>query len=398
MRRAILWLAVAMVAALLLIHFTQRQLSTLWPALGVHPEVADTLRGSMEDLKALSRLDSSNGAEYRRRFDEVQALHNRLEILRMGQEEIARTQERILFAAVALALLVIGTTYLIGRRREIERLGRIESFLGRLSAGEANLRVGERGSDTIAKVAAMIERTSEVLAAQRQRLRYLENLSTWQEAARRHAHEIRTPLTAAQLEVDRLAREIEQRHPDSGPMIRERRESIRTELDRLSGFTKGFTSFASIASPKLVPVDLMEFLGEFRETYGEAWPMKIVVESAPPCVVTADRSLTRQVLVNLCSNSALAGSSTLRFSVVPEDGASAKLFVADDGKGVAEEVRERLFQPYTTTRRVGDGMGLGLAISKKVMLDQGGDLELTSSSPKGTTFLLTFAEGESTCS
>lgn len=397
MKRALIGLAIALVAALVLVHFVQRQLSTLAPALGVHPQVSSALRGSMDDLKALSRLDPSNETEYRKRFDQVQSLHNRLEILRMGQEEIARTQERILFAAVALALLVIGTTYLIGRRREIERLGRIESFLGRLSAGEANLRVGERGSDTIAKVAAMIERTSEVLAAQRQRLRYLENLSTWQEAARRHAHEIRTPLTAAQLEIDRLAREIEQRHPDMAPIIRERRESIRAELDRLSGFTKGFTSFASIAPPKLAPVDLMEFLGEFRETYGEAWPMKIVLDSAQPCVVAADRSLTRQVLVNLCSNSALAGSSTLCFSVVP-DGASAKLFAADDGKGIAEEVRARLFQPYTTTRRVGDGMGLGLAISKKVMLDQCGDLELTSSSPKGTTFVLTFAEGESTCS
>jgi two-component system, NtrC family, nitrogen regulation sensor histidine kinase NtrY len=396
-RRALIGLAIALAAALVLVHFVQRELSTLSPALGVHPQVSSALRGSMDDLKALSRLDPSNEAEYRSRFDQVQALHNRLEILRMGQEEIARTQERILFSAVALALLVIGATYLIGRRREIERLGRIESFLGRLSAGEPNLRVGERGSDTIAKVAAMIERTSEVLAAQRQRLRYLENLSTWQEAARRHAHEIRTPLTAAQLEIDRLAREIEQRHPDEAPMIRERRESIRAELDRLSGFTKGFTSFASIAPAKLVPIDLMEFLGEFCETYGEAWPMRIALDSAQPRVVTADRSLTRQVLVNLCSNSALAGSSTLRFSVVPS-GDSAKLFAADDGKGVPEEVRERLFQPYTTTRRVGDGMGLGLAISKKIMLDQGGDLVLTSSSPKGTTFLLTFAEGGSKCS
>lgn len=397
MKRALIGLAIALAAALVLVHFVQRQLSTLSPALGVHPQVSLALRGSMDDLKTLSRHDPSNEAEYRSRFDQVQSLHNRLEILRMGQEEIARTQERILFAAIALALFAIGTTYLIGRRREIERLDRIESFLGRLSAGEANLRVGERGSDTIAKVAGMIERTSEVLAAQRQRLRYLENLSTWQEAARRHAHEIRTPLTAAQLEIDRLAREIEQRHPDDAPMIRERRESIRAELDRLSGFTKGFTSFASIAPPKLAPVDLMEFLVEFRETYGEAWPMKIALENVPSCVVTADRSLTRQVLVNLCSNSALAGSSTLRLSVV-SDGPSVKLLAADDGKGVAEEVRERLFQPYTTTRRVGDGMGLGLAISKKVMLDQGGDLELTSSSQKGTTFVLTFMEEESTCS
>jgi len=60
--------------------------------------------------------------------------------------------------------------------------------------------------------------------------------------------------------------------------------------------------------------------------------------------------------------------------------------VADDGPGIEEEVRSRLFEPYTTTRSIGDGMGLGLAISKKIMLDHGGDLELEDSSPEGTAF------------
>ena len=65
------------------------------------------------------------------------------------------------------------------------------------------------------------------------------------------------------------------------------------------------------------------------------------------------------------------------------------LDVADNGPGIPPEIRPRVFEPYVTTRRVGEGMGLGLAISKKILLDHGGDLEVLASSPAGTTFRLT---------
>ena len=394
MRRTILWVALALVASLVVLHLAQRQLSTLWPALGVHPEISAALRRSMEDQKALSTLDPTRAAEYRRRFEATRALHNRLEILRLGQEEIARTQERILFAVVAVTLFIVGASYLLGRRREMERLRRIEESLRRLSSGEANLRLGERGRDALAKVAAMIERSSEVMGAQRDRLRSLENLATWQEAARRHAHEIRTPLTAARLEVDRLSEDIQQRHPQERTWLQERREIIRRELERLGAFTKSFTSFASIAKPAPVATDLPQFIREFCETYRSAWRMRLAVDGlSASCIVQADRSLTRQVLVNLCSNSSLAGSETVVFSMTSGDG-TAFLQVADDGNGIDPAVRAKIFEPYTTTRPIGEGMGLGLAISKKIMLDQNGDLELVSTSDEGTRFRLTFPRSE----
>jgi signal transduction histidine kinase len=398
MRRTMGWLALALVAALLIVHLAQRQLSALWPALGVHPEVSSALRASMEDQKRLARLDPERAAEYRAHFDAVRALHNRLEILRMGQEEIARAQERILFVVVASTFLLIGATYLLRRRREIGRLETIEAFLGRLSSGESSLRVGERGRDAIAKIAAMIERTSDVIGAQRARLRTLENLSTWQEAARRHAHEIRTPLTAAQLELDRLTGEMEARHPETGAWVRERRERIGRELERLSGFTKSFTSFAAIGRPQPAATELGAFVREFCETYRAAWPLALSLDGLPSsCMVEADRALTRQVLVNLCANSALANSRAVTFSIA-SGGGHATLLVSDDGEGIPTSIRPRLFDPYTTTRRVGEGMGLGLAIAKKIMLDQNGDLELVSSSPAGTRFRLTLPCAEGRCS
>jgi two-component system C4-dicarboxylate transport sensor histidine kinase DctB len=102
--------------------------------------------------------------------------------------------------------------------------------------------------------------------------------------------------------------------------------------------------------------------------------------------------MLRQVLVNLCSNSARAGADAMRFTIV-RNGPRVMLDARDTGSGIPESLRARVFDPYVTTRRIGEGMGLGLSISRKVMLDHGGDLLLLATSNAGTTFRVIFGEG-----
>lgn len=390
MRRTLVSIALAVATALATVHIAQRQLAEVSAALAIRPEITTELRESMDDQRRLAQLDTENAAAYRSRFDRLRALHNRVTILGLGQEEIIRTQERILFAVIAATLIIIAISYFLRRRREVARLQRIGGFVERLSAGETHLRVGERGRDAIARIARMIERTSDAIGADRQRLRYLENLSTWQEAARRHAHEIRTPLTAAQLELDRLSSELATRWPDAAESIGAHRTSIREELERLRQFTRSFMSFAAIGPPRLVRTNLVDLLDEFRRTFAAAWPMELRLEpAASGCIVAADPGLLRQVVVNLCNNSAIASPNGVVTFAVHHDGRNARIDVTDDGAGIPESMKPRMFQPYATTRRPGEGMGLGLAISKKIMLDQNGDLELTATSPSGTTFSIT---------
>jgi len=175
---------------------------------------------------------------------------------------------------------------------------------------------------------------------------------------------------------------------------------------------------------------------EFAATFGNAWPNLVLVAAAAPAVpgpgpplpaaappaahrgpprLSFDRDLLRQVLVNLCDNSsqALAAANdgaaargTVTFTLAldgrPGRGGAAvrqasasspvaalvALEVADDGPGIPAAVLPRLFEPYATTRRVGEGMGLGLAISRKILLDHGGDLELARTSAAGSVFRL----------
>jgi nitrogen fixation/metabolism regulation signal transduction histidine kinase len=239
----------------------------------------------------------------------------------------------------------------------------------------------------------MIERTSRIMARDRRRLATLNNLSAWQEAARRHAHEMRTPLTGARLEIEKmrdLARGDTESNADA---LEDAAVGALEELDRLGEFTHRFTTFARLPRPKLTPVDLASALRRFVDSYATAWPnLRITLDAQPGHDVLMDEDMLRQVLSNLCDNSSRAlgterGTVTLKV-IRGRDGVF--LDVVDDGPGVDGAVRDRLFEPYTTTRTIGNGMGLGLAISKKILLEHGGDLDLAATSQGGTTMRLTF--------
>jgi signal transduction histidine kinase len=171
------------------------------------------------------------------------------------------------------------------------------------------------------------------------------------------------------------------------------------EIERLGRLTQAFTAFARLPEPALVRRDLVPFLAEYVQTFAAAWP-NLTLSFTPPSrpirpalaeMAAFDPEMVRQVLVNLCDNSALAlgaGSGNVTFSL-GSAGEWTCLEVADDGPGVPAAIRPRLFEPYVTTRRVGEGMGLGLAISRKILLDHGGDLELAESDT-GAVFRLLF--------
>lgn len=394
LRSAAATLCGLLLAAAAVLWLFDRQISRPWFRLGVQPEIVTALEGSMTDLKALARFDPARRNDYRRRFEETQTLVNRLRILEHNREGIAQRWAMILLASVIGVLVLAGGVELARQSRLDTRLERLRMALAALSAGQMDLEIGDRRRDTVGRIAGMIEETSRAMARDRKRLASLKNLSVWQETARRHAHEMRTPLTAARLELSRLQRLL----PEEGfAEARQVASSVGEELERLGKFTQQFTSFARLPQPRLQVHDLGAVVAEFAETFATAWSNLEIRHERPshPLPAALDRDMLRQVLVNLCDNSALAirslgegrGTVTLRAS---EAGGNVVLDVTDDGPGIPEEIRGRVFEPYVTTRKVGEGMGLGLAICKKILLDHDGDLEVLASSGAGTTFRLTF--------
>ncbi len=398
-RSALVTLFGMLIAAALVLLLFDREISRPWFRLAVQPDTVAALERSMADQKLLARYDPAHRGEYRARFEATEVMLNRLRILEHNERGIERRWETILLAAVFAVLGLAGFLHLLRQRRLDSRLNRLRRGLVALSDGQEDLEIGDRSRDTVGRIAGMIEDTSRAMARDRKRLAYLRNLSGWQETARRHAHEMRTPLTAARLELARLERLL---GGDELGAARQVAVSVGEELERLGRFTQQFTSFARIPLPRPQIHDLGAVVGEFVTTFAAAWPNLTLRFEPPsqPLPAALDRDMLRQVLVNLCDNSSLAlraldaesqegkqGTVALRAGDLPR---GVFLEVSDDGPGIAPEIRARVFEPYATTRKVGEGMGLGLAICKKILLDHGGDLELVASSAAGTTFRLTF--------
>ena len=336
-------LVVAAAAAVfyLVIHHGSRT----WLSIGLRPEVRDALAQSLEDQRKLRDLDQENSETYRRRFEENRKLTARLDILMMNREAVRRRIEAILVTTFAVTLLASAFIWLRRQR----------------------------------------------LAETRERQAFASRLASNQQAARRHAHEIRTPLAAARLEVERLL-SLAGANASQGEIERAG-TSVFEELDRLARFTREFTSFATVGQPVLQPASLDREVAEFCQTFATAWKnLDLVFTYEGPAVpVSLDRDLFRQVLANLCANSshAIVGRGTMMFSIERE-GKRVILDVTDNGSGVPASVRPQIFDPYVTTRGIGEGMGLGLAIARKILLDHGGDLVLAHTSGEGTTFRITF--------
>ncbi len=398
-RAGLLALLIGVLVGLAAFYLVASQLGGPWFGVANDAQALRLLETSQQDLKRLAVSDPARAAEYRARFEEIQVLANRMRILGHNREVIARRYRVVLLLAVGGALALAGTVIVLGQRRDRRRLKLLGEALEALASGSTDVRVGVHGSGSIATIAAMIERTSRTMARDRQRMASLSNIAAWQEGARRQAHELRTPLAAARLAIDRIG-DIITGGGAGNPTIAGALDEVRRDLDQLGSLTQRFASFARLPAPRPVRCDFAEVVREFVDGFGAAWPnVQLRLGGSPGRVdVAVDREMFRQVLVNLCENSAHASNgrqATITFTV--KRSASHPGFVAleiaDDGPGVAEPVRARLFEPYVTTRNVGEGMGLGLAISRKIMLDHGGDLELAATSNSGAVFRLLLPEG-----
>lgn len=389
LRTLLLAVVVLTITIAVAFQLVQRKLSSAWFAFGVHPEVLEVVEASLADQKRLAELDPLQETSYRLRFEERRTLLSRLRVLAHGRGEIVRRYELALLAAVVVLVAATSSGYAWRQARQGRRLARLQLALADLAAGRTDLELGDSRQDLVGRISAMVEEASRAMARDRQRLASLEHLSAWQEAARRHAHEIRTPLTAARLELASLSQ------TSSEEERRRLEESLAGELDRLADFTRRFTSFARQPRPQPAPHDLGRLLAELAALFADAWPELSLYCSPPsrPVAAMVDPDLLRQVLVNLADNAAQAlrevGRTDGELRLALQDlGQLVAVEVADDGPGVPEPLRDRLFEPYCTSRRIGEGMGLGLAIARKILLDHGGDLELVASSAAGTTFRL----------
>ena len=250
-----------------------------------------------------------------------------------------------------------------------------------LAATSARLELGHGRPGTV----LVVEDTSELLRAQRQ--------MAWKEVAQRIAHEIKNPLTPIALSAERIGKHLDRQQPDSPTIIRKCSEVILGCVATLRTLVDQFSALAQFPAPQPRACDMNLIAEEALALFAgrlDGITVQLKLEPDLP-MVYADHEAIRRALANLIDNAAEAmqGSLLRVLSIrtyLGEDGGAVEAEISDTGHGLTEEIRERLFLPFYSTKH--RGTGLGLSIAAKIVQELGGSIRAESNSPKGARFVL----------
>ena len=216
--------------------------------------------------------------------------------------------------------------------------------------------------------------------------------AAWKDVARRIAHEIKNPLTPIQLSAERLRRKYRSQVADDVETFDRCTETIIRQVGDIGRMVDEFSSFARMPAPRFAPEDAAELLREavFARRVADPEVAFSLIEPTPHAVMHCDGRMVTQALTNLLKNAGEAVLAARAQGRVAAGGVSAALeiedgratfIIEDDGVGLPEKDRDRLTEPYVTTRE--KGTGLGLAIVKRICEDHGGDLKLADAQGLG---------------
>jgi two-component system nitrogen regulation sensor histidine kinase NtrY len=231
---------------------------------------------------------------------------------------------------------------------------------------------------------AVFEDLTELERAQR--------MAAWREVARRIAHEVKNPLTPIQLSAQRLKKRYGQKvGKDDGQVFEECTNMIIDQVEGLRRLVNEFSSYARMPAPHLSINDIKQIIDESVSLYRETQKgVEIVFHDTvevPPFRI--DREQMKRVMINLLDNAIDAIEDEGRVEVglsYDRDRQIVTIEVADDGQGISPESKERVFEPYFSTKK--HGTGLGLAIVSDIISDHNGSIRVQEREPKGTRFLI----------
>jgi len=324
-------------------------------------------------------------------------------------------------------LTVIALSLAVGiviARRVTRRVAVLSEATSKVGTGDLSVEVPSDTKDEIGELTRAFNLMVRDLRESRGRIEYLQRISAWQEFARRLAHEIKNPLTPIQLAMQEVHRGYRGNDERFRFKLDEALSIIEEEVATLRRLVGEFSAFAKLPQARLEPADLNDLIHEASRSY-----ISIVEEAADaartedsnstveiswvtferPLPVRTDSMMLKRCIDNLTRNSEQAILSRsrdehstsssgrvvrsmhsgpigrVRVRTRLEHG-RAILEIDDNGPGIAKENRDRVFDPYYTTKP--DGTGLGLAIVKKIVLEHGGEIICSDTDLGGVSFMI----------
>ncbi len=305
--------------------------------------------------------------------------------------EAKRREQRSIGLMIGLAAftLAVGVGMTVHVTRILRPLGAVTARARAVAQGDRTPKPTGPAEDEIGELAVAFEKMVEAVGVAQSRAVANERLAAIGKMAAHVTHEIRNPLSSISLNIELLEEELASQNITGES--RELLVSITREVERLGNLSEEYLRLARIPSPRMDSEDvgaLVSDVAKFCKPEIERAACELVVSiptDLPP--VLFDEAQIRQAVLNLLRNAreAMPGGGRIELGVVAE-GMSVAVAVSDRGGGIPDAIRDRVFDPFFSTK--GEGTGLGLAITRRIVEAHGGTLTCDAREGGGTTFRL----------
>jgi two-component system, NtrC family, sensor kinase len=297
-------------------------------------------------------------------------------------------ERRALALLLGLGLLALGlsVTITVWSQRVLAPLTKLSERVAAVARGDLSARVATHAEDEIGRVASEFERMVTALSQRDEQLRKSERLAAVGRLAAHVTHEVRNPLNSIRLNVELLEEDVADAAPESRRML----NSIVREVDRLTDITDQYLRLVRLPEPRPVATDfaaLVKDLVSFLEPELRQANVRVELALEPDIVVSLDEGQIRQALLNLCRNAreAMVEGGRLHIELLAQPG-GVLLRISDEGPGIPESERDKIFDLFYTTKQ--HGTGLGLPLTLQIIAAHGGRIRCMPGLRGGTTFEL----------
>jgi two-component system nitrogen regulation sensor histidine kinase NtrY len=290
----------------------------------------------------------------------------------------------------AFIFLIAGVIALFITNKITQSFSVIGQKMKEITLGKTNEEIVWNKNDEIGELVTQYNKMVHQLEESAEALAKSEREGAWREMARQVAHEIKNPLTPMKLSIQYLQKAIDGNQANVKELTANVANTLIEQIDHLSKIAADFSQFANIGNKKIELVDLHQVIGILVDLYSSNPKVEIKWNRISGSVVMkADKTHMNRVFTNLLGNAVDAcynnGNCFISINESQKDNVIT-ISIRDNGEGIPEEMRSKIFTPNFTTKT--SGTGLGLAMSKSIVEQAHGNIWFETEVGKGTTFFV----------
>ncbi len=290
----------------------------------------------------------------------------------------------------AFIFLIAGVIALFITNKITRSFSVIGDKMKEIQLGKMNEEIVWNRNDEIGELVLQYNKMVHQLEQSAAALAKSEREGAWREMARQVAHEIKNPLTPMKLSIQYLQKAIYKNQSNVKELTTNVANTLVEQIDHLSKIAADFARFANIGTTQLETFDLHQVLENLKDLYSSNPKVELRWKKAEgKIILRADKTHMNRLFTNLLTNSidACTNNNVCKIDMIEEmKGKEIVIQIRDNGEGIPEEMRAKIFTPNFTTKS--SGTGLGLAMCKSIVEQTGGEIWFNTEEGKGSSFFV----------